>query len=65
MVGDSASDAGAARAAGVPLILVTFGYTPIPVTELGADILVDHFGELPPACARLMRPVAFPRAKGL
>ena len=33
MVGDSASDAGAARGAGTPLILVTFGYTEIPVQD--------------------------------
>jgi phosphoglycolate phosphatase len=56
MVGDSASDAGAARGAGVPLILVSFGYTPVPASELGADALIDGFDELPAACARLIRP---------
>jgi phosphoglycolate phosphatase len=55
MVGDSASDAGAARAAGVPLVLVGFGYTDIPVRQLGADVLIDHFDELPAACRRLLR----------
>ncbi|MEO8927330.1 MAG: phosphoglycolate phosphatase [Caulobacteraceae bacterium] len=60
MVGDSASDAGAARAAGVPLVLVSFGYTEIPARDLGPDILVDHFDELPPACARLLRPCPTP-----
>ncbi len=55
MVGDSVSDAGAARGAGVPLILVSFGYTPIPAAELGADVLIHHFDELPAACARLTR----------
>jgi phosphoglycolate phosphatase len=54
MVGDSVSDAGAARAAGVPLILVGFGYTPVPARDLGADVLIDHFDELPAACARLL-----------
>jgi phosphoglycolate phosphatase len=54
MVGDSASDAGAARAAGVPLALVSFGYTDIPVRELGADALIDHFDDLPAACRRLL-----------
>ena len=53
MVGDSASDAGAARAAGAPLILVTFGYTETPVQELGADIVVDRFDQIPQACADL------------
>jgi phosphoglycolate phosphatase len=54
MVGDSASDAGAARAAGVPLVLVSFGYTDTPARELGADVLIDHFDELPAACRRLL-----------
>lgn len=60
MVGDSASDAGAARAAGIPLILVSFGYTPTPVHELGADELIDHFDELAGACARLSMAWAAP-----
>lgn len=54
MVGDSASDAGAARAAGVPLVLVSFGYTDIPARSLGADVLIDHFDDLPAACRRLL-----------
>lgn len=54
MVGDSVSDAGAARAAGVPLVLVSFGYTDIPARELGPDVLIDHFDELPAACRRLL-----------
>lgn len=54
MVGDASTDAGAARAAGVPLVLVSFGYTEIPVAELGADELIDHFDELIPACLRLL-----------
>jgi len=48
MVGDSASDVGAARAAKVPSIVVSFGYTEIPAANLGADHLIDHFAELPP-----------------
>ena len=54
MVGDSESDAGAARAAGVPLVLVSFGYTDTPARELGADVLIDHFDELPAACRQLL-----------
>ncbi len=56
MVGDSNNDAEAARRAGVPLVLVSFGYTAIPAAELGADILIDHFDALPDACHRLLRP---------
>jgi phosphoglycolate phosphatase len=54
MVGDSVSDAGAARAAGVPLVLVSFGYTDVPARDLGPDVLIDHFDELPAACRRLL-----------
>ncbi len=54
MVGDSVSDARAARAAAIPLVLVSFGYTDIPARDLGPDILIDHFDQLPGACARLI-----------
>lgn len=54
MIGDAAPDAGAARAAGVPLILVSFGYTEVPVAELEADILIDHYADLPAACLQLL-----------
>jgi phosphoglycolate phosphatase len=54
MVGDAATDAGAARAAKTPLILVSFGYTEVPARDLGPDILIDHFDELRDACARLL-----------
>ena len=47
MVGDSAADANAAKAAGVPVILVPFGYTDIPASELSADRMMDHFDQLP------------------
>ena len=54
LVGDTSTDAGAARAAGTGLILVSFGYTDIPAADLHADILIDHFDQLPAACARLL-----------
>ncbi len=54
MVGDAATDAGSARAAGTPLILVDFGYTEIPAAELAPDILLHHFDDLVHACARLL-----------
>ena len=54
MVGDAAPDAGAARAAGAPLILVSFGYTETPVRDLAPDVLIDHFEDLPAACSRLL-----------
>lgn len=54
MVGDSVSDARAARNAGVPLVLVSFGYTDVPAKDLGADVLIDHFDDLTAACERLL-----------
>lgn len=46
MVGDSANDVAAARAAGIPVIVVSFGYTVIPARELGADAVIDRFESL-------------------
>ena len=54
LVGDSGTDAGAARNARAGLILVDFGYTEIPVADLGADAVISHFDELPDACLRLL-----------
>jgi phosphoglycolate phosphatase len=58
MVGDSASDARAAQSAGVPLVLVSFGYTDVPAQDLGPDVLIDHFDDLPAACAQLLATTA-------
>ena len=35
-------------------MLVSFGYTEIPARELGPDLLIDHFDQLPEGCARLL-----------
>ena len=48
MVGDSRPDADVAKAAGIPVILTTFGYSTIPLTELAPDATVDHLGEIVP-----------------
>lgn len=54
LVGDAATDAGAAKAARAGLILVSFGYTEIPAADLDPDILIHSFDELPDACLRLL-----------
>lgn len=46
MVGDSRADIEAAKAAGVPVVGVTFGYTDTPVAELGADRVISHYDDL-------------------
>jgi phosphoglycolate phosphatase len=56
MVGDSRTDTDVARAAGVPVIAVSFGYSDIPPADLDADALIHHFAELPGAARRLLRP---------
>jgi phosphoglycolate phosphatase len=52
-LGDSITDVNTAKAAGVPCILVSFGYTLTPVQELGGDVIIDHFDELDEAIAAL------------
>ena len=46
LVGDSITDADTARAADVPFLAVSFGFSDRPVEALGADAIVDHFDEL-------------------
>ena len=55
MVGDSATDIATARAAGVPVVAVDFGYTDVPVTQLEPDRIISHFDALPAAVGALMR----------
>ena len=52
-VGDTTYDIGAARAAGLPVVAVGFGFCDRPPHELGADAVIDHFDELVPTLARL------------
>ena len=52
-VGDTTFDIGAARAAGLPSVAVSFGFCDRPPHELGADAVIDHFDALIPALARL------------
>ena len=53
MVGDSRNDVLCAREAHVPVIVVAYGYTRIPPGELGADLVIEEFAELPAALGRL------------
>jgi phosphoglycolate phosphatase len=55
LVGDSDTDARTARAAGIPVVLVSFGYTETPASELDADAVVDHYRDLEAALVRLAR----------
>lgn len=53
MVGDSSADVDSAKAAGVPVVVVSFGYADLPPAELGGDALIEQFTELP-ALARAL-----------
>ena len=52
-VGDSITDADTARAAGVPFVAVSFGFSDRPARELGADSVIDTYSELLGALERL------------
>jgi phosphoglycolate phosphatase len=54
MVGDAVTDVAVARAAGIPVIAVDFGYSEIPVAELGPDRIVSSFAQLPEAALALL-----------
>jgi len=54
MVGDSRTDVAAARAANVPVVAVSFGYSEVPAAELGADRVIDRLAEAPAAIAELL-----------
>ena len=56
MVGDSRADVDAAKAARVPVVAVSFGYSDVPPAELGADVLIDTYADLPAAARRLLQP---------
>ena len=57
MVGDSETDVALARAASIPVIGVDFGYTQIPMSELGPDRLIGHFEALQRAVRELVPPI--------
>ena len=52
MIGDSRPDLDTAEVAGVPFVGVSYGYSPVPMAELGPDLLIDSFDDLTPAGAR-------------
>ncbi len=53
MVGDSITDIRTARAANVPIVAVSFGYTDVPIADLRPDRIISSFAELPAAVLHL------------
>jgi len=54
MIGDSVTDIRTARAAGVPVIAVDFGYTERPIAEYGPDRIISHYSQLADTIAALI-----------
>jgi len=53
MIGDSIHDVEAAHAAGLPAVLVSWGYTDRPASELGAEAVIERFDALPGALEQI------------
>lgn len=53
MIGDSGTDVATAKAAQIPVIAVSFGYTDVPARELGAEAVIDCHTSLIPALEAL------------
>jgi phosphoglycolate phosphatase len=53
MIGDNENDAAAAHGAGIPLVLMRYGYARVDPETLGAGALLAHFADLPTALDRL------------
>jgi phosphoglycolate phosphatase len=56
MVGDSITDVSAAKSAGLPVIAVDYGYSAVPVSELGATRIISRLDQLHAAVADIRRP---------
>jgi phosphoglycolate phosphatase len=55
MVGDSGVDIATARAAGVPVVGVTFGYSDAPISTLNPDVAIDTYAGLQGVLGGLLR----------
>lgn len=62
MVGDSRTDIDTAKAAGIPVVAVDFGYTDTPVNVFGPSRIISHYDELTVALADNLIAAAHPDA---
>lgn len=53
MIGDNENDYTAARAAGIPIILMRYGYLRVPPETLVPDAWLDQFADIPQAAANV------------
>ena len=54
MIGDSETDIKTAKAARIPVVAVTFGYSVEPVATFAPDVTIDHYSELSASVGRLL-----------
>ena len=54
MIGDSPTDRETARNAGIPCILLDYGYTDVPVQELAPEAILSHFRDVPATARKLL-----------
>ncbi|MEX2128442.1 MAG: HAD family hydrolase [Xanthobacteraceae bacterium] len=54
MIGDSMTDVATARAAKVPVVVVSYGYSDVEAAALGADRVIDRLDEAPAAVNALL-----------
>ena len=55
MIGDTETDIATAKAAGIPVIAVTFWYSDVHVEKFQPDAMMDHYRELPDRIAELVK----------
>ena len=63
MVGDSDVDVMTAKAASVPVVLVSFGYAGAPLSGAPPEAVIDHFDKLHGSLASLLRGTASRRTR--
>ena len=63
MVGDSKTDIDTAKAAGIPVVAVDFGYTDQPVATYEPSMVISHYDELTVAVAEKLIAAAGGRAE--
>lgn len=56
MIGDSLTDIRTARAFGIPVVAVDFGYSELPIADHNPDRIISHFADLSAAIASLCPP---------
>ena len=54
MIGDGHNDVKVAKAAGVPCIALSNGYSKIPLAELKPNLIIENFNAVPGALEKLV-----------